>query len=205
MSLPPGRRLALAFAMLVLVYGALAALWSVAGDAYAAAYRSLGNAAFGTFFGSGGLVELRPAPPGAAADSVLAVRSRQRLVWGETVHSARLTGYLPTIEVIALVLATPLPWRRRLRALGWALGGVQLFVALRLLLALVHYFNGTEPWSLYALGAPASRLLAAAFELLVVSPTPSFVVPVVIWMAATFRRGDWERLTGGRPRRPRTE
>jgi hypothetical protein len=190
----PAWRLALGFGALLIIYGSLAMAWLVAGDAYATAYRAVVESACRVGLGHRAVVVLRPAAPGAAADSVLAVRSHQRLVWGETAHSVRLTAYLPTIEVVALVLVTPLPWRRRLRALGLALGGVHLFIASRFGLALAHFFNGHDPWSLYAAGPAASRALAAAFELLVVSPTPSFVVPVIVWIAAAFRRGDWERL-----------
>ena len=124
-------------------------------------------------------------------------------------HSARLTGYLPTAEVIALILALPIPWSRRWKALFWGLVLVNGFVVLRLEITLLYWFSGDRPFALYSPGPFWSEVLVGAREVVVVSPMLTFAVPVFIWILVTFRRGDLEQWMaprmGGKPVRNRAD
>ncbi|MEE9297365.1 MAG: hypothetical protein V3W34_20700, partial [Phycisphaerae bacterium] len=86
---------------MVVFYGLLAAPWPGVRDAYAAVYRGAANAVFGSF-GSEGLVHFQPLPQRQEAlDSEITIRHRRSTVMATTRHSARVTGYLPTIEIVA--------------------------------------------------------------------------------------------------------
>lgn len=179
--------------LLVALYGALAAPWPGLAAAYAAGYRAAAEALFGSF-GSGGIVRFEPASGGTAGDTTIALGRRGSPVVARVDHDARVTGYLPTIETLSFVLATPLVRRRRLAAALAAFAAVHAFLALRLAIVLLHFFSGDGAWCLFALPAPAERLLAWLHELAVVSPTATFVVPALIWAATTLPLGMLEVL-----------
>ena len=187
----PGRRAAGAFFLrLVLWYAVLAAPWPGVAGAYAAVYCGVANAVFGDF--GRGEVRFRPTATGhgrldvdiglrrggAAADAARAP------------HSSRVTGFLPTAELAALVLASPIQRRRKVRALGWGMLALHLFLLGRLWIMLLSWFAQDSPWQTLHPGSATSAFLALATEVLVVSPTPSFLVPLVIWLPVTFRRAD---------------
>ncbi len=170
-----------AFALrLVILYAVLAAPWPGVRPGYAAMYRSAADLVLGSMLD--GRLRFEPIPGAADGKDVMvrlraAEGSNQRL---SMPHDSRLTGYLPTAELIALVLATPLAWPRRLIALAAGLMTVSAFIGVRLA-ALVAYVYAHE-----ATGAPGG-LISAAYEVLAVAPTPGFVVPVLIWALVCFR------------------
>jgi len=185
------------FLVLVLVYGVLAVPWPFVCDAYAAVYRGVAGVVFGSF-GSDGVVRFEPATdPDAAMDSEIRVRRRGGTVTGTTQHDSRMTGYLPTIQVVALILATPIAWSRRWKALLWGLGVVNLFVGVRLYVTLLRWFTGDAPWCLHDPGPFWTGVILRLFEVLVISPTLTYVVPLFIWIAVTFRSSDLDLLTAG--------
>ncbi len=189
--MPPPRRIAWFLVRLVLSYAVLIAPWPVVPEAYAAAYRTVSNVVFGSF-GAEGVVHFRKPLGPSAMDTEIAIRRRSSPDVGTTSHSARFTGYVPTALVIALILATPLPWSRRGKALLWGMLLVHVFIALRQEINLLHWFSGDSPWCLYQPGPFWSSVLKRAFGAIVVSPTLSFIVPIFIWILATFRRADWQ-------------
>ncbi len=176
----------------VLLYGIMAVPWPAVQRAYSAAYAGVANMVFGSF-GSDGLVRFqRPANSDQPADLELVIRKRGAPPVGRSPHNPTLTGYLSTVEVIALILATPIPWLRRCKALLWSMLLIHAFIWLRLEITLLHWFSGDTPLALYKLGPLWSKLLASAFELISVSPTSTFVVPIFIWILVTFRKNDFE-------------
>ena len=192
--MPPRKTVALFFARLIAIYAVLAAPWPGLARGYAAAYHAAGNAWFGSVGGSGRMVFSSPATPEATHDTDLTIVNRASRAQGTSTHSARITGYLPTIEAVALILATPLPWPRRWRAVLWGLLVSHGLIWLRLEIIALHWFTGPDPWCLWQPWGWVDRVLHWAFKVGVVSPTPSFVLPVLIWMGVSFRRGDLETL-----------
>ncbi|MHC4093524.1 MAG: hypothetical protein ACYSVY_25170 [Planctomycetota bacterium] len=197
--LPP-KRIAWFLFRLVLLYAVFIAPWPVVSEAYAAAYRAVSNVVFGSF-GSEGEVRFRKPTGPSAMDSEIAIRRPPSRVVGTTSHSARFTGYVPTAFVISLILATPLPWSRRGKALLWAMLLVHAFIALRLQITLLHWFCGDSPWCLYQPSPFWTSVLHRVFGAIAVSPTLSFIAPIFIWVVATFRRADWQSLDSPHGRR----
>jgi len=176
----------------LVVYALLAMPWPGVQACYSAVYRGVCNTVFGRF-GADGLVRFdRKVTDGKRSDTTITIArigSKEGLV---IPHKPRLTGYLPTVELIALILATPLPWPRRWRALAWGLVWVNAFVLARVCITLAHVFDGDNPWSLYSLSEFWSDVLYGAYELLASSGATSFLIPIFIWLIVTFRRSDWE-------------
>lgn len=181
------------FAVRVLLfYGLLAWVpWPGVSEGYSAFYRYTGNV-FVESLGSEVTIWFRPPvyDKGPDKDLEFAIRAKGETAVRNTPINTRLTGYLPTVEVIALILATPIPWRRRGWAVLWGFIGANVFVAFRLATTLVYmlchqppYIDGvTQFWS---------DATYRVFEIAMRSPTISFMVPIFVWILVTFRRGDW--------------
>lgn len=192
----PLRPLFGALGRMVVLYVVLLALWPVVGGAYSAAFRAVGEAVFGSF-GSDGVVKFR----GADASVSGGVHENKMHLWNRRnpnavfpmTNSTRYVGYLPTILVVVLIVATPVSWGRR----GWALLGgmaiVHCFIAIRLGVVLLGAFCGDAPWRIWQPSAFWQSVLTTTGEGLSNSPPISFIVPVLIWLMVTVRRDDVAR------------
>ena len=125
----PLRRISVFFIICLIVYGLLVVPQLGLMGAYRAAFRAGGNVLFARF-GSNAAVRFEPlSSSDHAKDTTLVLRKlgppTRR---GEIDIKCVYAGYRPTAFLVALVMATPIPWRRKWRAL---LGGVVLMRAMR--------------------------------------------------------------------------
>lgn len=188
-------RMILAFAIrLVVLYALLILPWLRLGELFASIYRGAVNATAASF-GTAGVVRFVALPgpheadvvPAPGMDTQITIHNRRTGVTGTTPHSSRMTGYLPNAVAAALILATPLPLRRRLVALAWGLVWVNLFVASRVAITLFYWFSADGGWALYHPGPILRSVLKTGFELWVVAPTCTFLVPALIWLMVVHR------------------
>ena len=174
------------------VYAALAWLaWPVLAGAYRELYCALGNVAFASV--GAGSVRFTPDPrPGSQYDTLLVMTNRNAPgTVGEMHQSSWNVGYLPTVGLIALVIATPIPWRRRWRALAIGLLMVTAFVLLRMALPIIHDFSNPDDLQVFQRGPVARWILGFAIPALLQAPASQFVGPIFIWALVAFRREDW--------------
>lgn len=94
-------------------------------------------------------------------------------------------GWKSTALLVALVLATPLPWKRRLAALGWGILWVQLIVMGFLAFAI---WNESSEIGLVTM-SPFWKSLASEWQYNFIAQF-SLAAPVVVWLLVTFRLGD---------------
>ena len=99
--------------------------------------------------------------------------------------SAVSVGWRPLALFLALTVATPLPWCRRIRALIW--GTIGLHLALLLFLGVSILDESTEI-SLVTL-TPFWKAALSGFKMVLFSQI-GFFLPVLIWGLVTFRGGD---------------
>lgn len=160
--------------------------WTVAGPAYAAAFRTAGGVLFSTF-GPNATVTFHAsaAADETPMDTLARLRNTQSHAIGRLPISIRLLGYLPTALLIALVAATPLPWRKRIAALIVGLIFVNLFIALRVGLLLLATFSGDNELAIISPDGFAASALHWSSEFIATSPTGSWLGPIIIWMAVT--------------------
>lgn len=189
----PTRRIAGFALRFAVVYLALVAAWPVLAPAYRPVYCALGNV---LFRGGEASVEFRTKDPGSDLDVELVLTNRGTGARARMANSSRLIGYLPTVTLIALVLATPVSWKRRRRALLLGLALVTLFVALRMALPIRREFSNPElaPLMVHHPGAVGRWALGVAQRAFLRAPASWFVVPILIWIGVAFRRRDWELL-----------
>lgn len=178
----------------VVIYAVLMIPWPGVYDAYRAVFRTVGNELFGSMHGGSAAVRFEPYTGNELhMDTGVVLQRRNPPLRGRTELPAVLIGYRPTAFLVALTLATPIPWSRRMRALLAGLVAVSLFVVFRVWLRLVDVLSESNPLAVYQLGAFWKGVLHAATTILFRMPVPTYIVPAFIWLAVSFRRGDFER------------
>lgn len=186
---PPARRIAGFGLRFALAYAALILAWPLLAHVHRPAYCALGNTLFG-----GGEASARFRTIEGAGNLDIEVRLTKRgppLVSAVMKNDSRLVGYMPLVSLVALVLASPIPWRRRRKALLIGLALVTAFVALRMSIPIRRDFSRPDALQVHHPGAFGRWLLDVSERALLDAPASFFVVPVLIWVLVAFRREDW--------------
>ncbi len=188
----PLRRISGFFLRCLVIYALLLAPWPGLLDGYRAFFAAGGNVLF-HWFGPSGSVSFTPIPsPDHVKDmSIELTKLRPQRVRGTMQIKCAYAGYRPTAFLIALVLATPIPWRRRLWALAWGLALVNAFVAFRVGLKLVDVFSHPgHPLAIFTLSQHVKIGVRMMVLLFYRAPEMHYIVPAFVWLLATFRRDD---------------
>jgi hypothetical protein len=182
----------------VAIFGLLIAPWPGLNQAYSRYFQSLGQMVFNPAGETQRMVIFSPASgriPGmdtrmVLENAALADSTGRGLVESTEIDS-RSIGWVPTALTVALVLATPIPWRRRLVALAGGLVLIHLFIFFTLQ---SWIWNNSTDLSLLALSGFAQRVVGELNYALMNQLGVSFSVPVIIWILVTFRRQDQDAL-----------
>ena len=205
--LPP-KRLGRFFLLVAIIYAALMAPWPGVQSGYAGLFRTGGNVVFSRFWlwSDAGVrfIDLESLEPGDLApgtpkieatgtlDTLMELRKRGAPKLGYLRISSRYVGYGPTVVVIALVLATSIPWSRRGWALLWGMVWIHLFIVLRVTLTLLAGgFAADKEFAIFAPSVFWMGVLTNMEKLLSDNPTVSFVVPAFIWFLVALRHAKW--------------
>ncbi len=176
--------------------------WAGFRDVYADLFRVGANAVVGSF-GQTGRTEFEPAPESRPkSDTYIRFSIAGFPMWVRIAYNAWHAGWLPVATLLALVLATPIPWSRRWKALAWGLVWTHVFVLVRVFVFVLYGFSGPPFLQLFSVGPFAHKVLEVALELVAVSVGTSCLVPALIWLLVTFRREDWAEATACQRRRP---
>ena len=186
---------------LAILSGLLLAPWPGCNERYNAWICRVGGAVFSSAHGRL-LVRFEPEPPSVhpALGVRITLANRERLAPDGTGPArvlgldARGVGWVPTAWLVALILATPLPWPRRLGALAWGLIAVHAFIALTLGVYLLNNCDDASGLALVHLSPLEKAVIDGLDETLVAQMGPGFVAAVLLWVLVSFRRGDWRLL-----------
>ena len=183
----------------VLLYGLLVLPWPGVKQAYASFFRAGGNVLFKSFGSRGSVRFVPPDSEHDKWDTEGHLIHRGRPTYWRIGFSSRRMGYLPTIALTALVLATPIPWRRRGWALLWGILLVNGFVVVRLAVAIIQGFRNVD---LFVFSPFWNRAVDVTYDVVSISTVTSCVVPALIWLLVSFRREDWGEILKNIPRQP---
>lgn len=195
------RKVALFLCACALVYAMLMVLWLGWGGVYLRLYGTAANLLYRSP-GSRALVYFSPSAD--AGDEIkVTFYDRQRVDSHgrpapllRIAHNVRYGVYIYVAFMIALIIASPIPWRRRTWALLWGLIAVHVFMVIRLGLLVAQLLNCKQV-SLLTLSPFRQRLLLLAGQVFVINILPSFVVVIVLWALLSFRRSDWPAIVAG--------
>ena len=187
---PPTLGFVVRFAVM---FGLLIAPWPGWNQAYGEYFRGFGQWIFSGESDARVVMFAPLAQPGDGLDTQVSVADRTQLDANgrgpikRTGLESRSLGWLPTALTAALILATPIPWGRRVAALCAGVVLIHLFIAFSLLIWIwdnsPDVFSGTlsDLWKLI------TSELSYAF---VTQLGISFTIPVLIWVLVTFKRQD---------------
>jgi hypothetical protein len=180
------------FALLALINALLLIPWPWWTDAYARGFRNAANVLFDSI-GSQGRVQFEPGEnPAAIEESQVVLRNLGSGAKARMAFSCRLTGWLPTALTAALIMATPLPWRRRIAALVAGLVLVHVFIAVRVWILLIKVFSAPDTLAVYSPAPLVRGLVSALADVISISLIGAFLGPLVIWMLVAFLRSAWD-------------
>lgn len=174
-----------------LTYGLLIFPWPGWSGTYGNYFRSLGGLVFGQN-GEAWIVIFTRASPAVRPplDTQITIANRRQADAHGNVPAkilaldSRAVGWVPTAFLAALIVATPVSWRRRGEALLWALLWIHAFI---LFTIGVSVFNqAASEIGLLSLTRGVKQLVEGAEETLVNQMGASFVVPTVIWISVFF-------------------
>jgi len=164
-------------------------LWPVIGDAYRRSFVSVSHTLFHSM-GRNVSVVFERIDEQDGRDISMQVHNRQAGMMVERHLPSRYAGYMPTAMLLALIAATPLPWRRRLFAAAIGLVAMHVYITGVLLMTIARVLSRHGPAQLFELPSILDGLLSQFVHHSTTSPTFSALVPVIVWAAVTFRRGD---------------
>jgi hypothetical protein len=179
------------------------AAWSLIGKPFLACYRAAGNFVFARF-GSGAAIEFKPLTPVEAHADTLVEIVNTRVPPTSEWANVRITtplklnvhdfAYLPAVVVVSLILATPLPWRRRMFALavaGYLIAAYLVVWAWLSVLDTISRPTPPLPTHGFMLGPIARTLVTFLSENVLDSVNAcGYIIPIFIWIISAFRRKD---------------
>jgi hypothetical protein len=189
------------FCLFLLAFGLLMAPWPRLGRAYTKFYCAGAAFLFGSF-GSTGVVTFEPLHDSEHELHVTLYNRTHRVPGGDGVairtrHNSRHAGYMYAAFLAALILATPLPLKRKMWALLFGIILIHCFIALQLALRIFFAFTN-EQLSVFAISPFSKRILSISNQAFAVNVTFGFVVCVFIWILVCFRRRDWAMIISER-------
>lgn len=186
------------FCIFVLVYGLLMFPWPGLGAVYSNLYRA-GAAFLFESFGLKDVVRFERISDGEYDTKIVFYSRDQASPDGKMVpigfinHNSRHAGYIYAAFLTALILATPILWKRKGWALFWGMILIHCFIILSLAIWILYGLN-KEPLSLVLLGPFWKQVLLLTINVFVRNLTFGLVVCVFIWIIVSFRREDWARI-----------
>ncbi|MBS1537079.1 MAG: hypothetical protein JST20_04960 [Bacteroidetes bacterium] len=180
----------------ICIYFAFVALLFMGlGDEYSSYFRDYGNFFFGTHWENVAIsFVLKNVQQTTLADGHRATNISVRInnknyhytdgrpVLGELGANSHLQGYLPTSMFLALMLATPIGWKHRLKSLGIGLLFIHVFIAAVLWLIIVGYTEANGI-GIYRFGDTVKGIISWMMQITLINQIGiSFIVPMVIWI-----------------------
>ena len=172
-------------------YATLLLSWPLAGQAYCAAFRAVGTWVYGSNDRSKEIT-FQSFPQGIHSHYtriVIVNPAKMKADGSGPVRNldldTRAFAWMPLGLLLSLILATPLPWKRRRRAFLWGCVFQQAFVILALGFCI---WNESTEVGLVSLSAAGKEAAMAVKSLL--AGQLVLAVPILIWILVTFRRGD---------------
>lgn len=185
----------------IFVYALFTGLWFSVDTHYAQAFRALGNLILGDL-GTQGIVHFLPLEVDAKTehkDTALLLTTQANLAQQQVelswvIVSSRDSAYIPTVLLIALILASPISGLRKQLALFHGLILIHVFIGLRLLVAIAYAFSHNPNLAMLRLTPFWQTLLDIAAQVFTEYIGILYIMPVFIWLLVTLRQSDWQQL-----------
>ncbi len=166
---------------------------------YSAAYRAAAGAVFARM-GNGAVVQFRKAPPEFRDRDVQITMTHSRTGARGTMElTTRTLDYLPAAFTLALIVATPVPWGRKVWSLLFGTALIGAFAMFRLYVQLVLDLSEPGPLSAFSPGPVLLETLRTIKLLFGRSVVTVFTIPAFVWALTTIRLSDLAGLLPAAP------
>lgn len=106
----------------------------------------------------------------------------------------RIRGYLPTILFVALILASPIPWRPKLLKLFFGFFLLTAFVLFKQWIHILFVIDQNPFLSLYTFNSFEKKVVEFGYTNIITTVGPSLLVAVLIWVLLIYRRKEMSLL-----------
>lgn len=190
--MPSRKALILFFVIVVVVYGALVAPWPGLMSGYRRAFSGLCEIFFGRL-GDARLTFESMTAPTLDKDTHVTIKNVKTGVEARTTVNAR-RAYLPVAFTIALIVAAPIAWRRKLASLALGLVLIMCYAGFGVWLKLMNVLS--EPrLGAVSLGPFLRSTMKVLIVVLTMSPVVPYIAALLIFILVTIRRDDLLRLS----------
>jgi uncharacterized membrane protein len=106
------------------------------------------------------------------------------------VITSRYSAYIYTAFMIALILATPVSWKRKAWALLWGMTLLHCFLVFKMAV-LILYVLAYTPHCPVIIGPFWKTFLLYAHQAFLKNMVFCFLISVLIWLLVSFRKKEW--------------
>ena len=105
-----------------------------------------------------------------------------------------LNDYLPVAFLIALIIASPIGWKRMLAALALGLLVIHVFIFIGMWFSFLYNFNINPALQVLELKGISEKLVSFFYELLSKNPGTGVIMAIITWVLVSFNFSDWKRV-----------
>jgi len=140
--------------------------------------------------------------PNPHLDTTIYIGNRKQVTRSHQLSAARVSfttryvAYVPVALFAALVIATPLPLKRRLWALGCGLLLMHLFLGVLLLIMIIDQCSRFPVLDLITLSPFSKQTVHSLYDIFVTNLGARLALPVLLWIVVCFRRHDLQTILG---------
>jgi hypothetical protein len=107
--------------------------------------------------------------------------------------NGKIIGFLPTILFLALVIATPLTWKRKIFALFFGFFLLTAFIMMKLRVIILYAFATTPEIGLFQ-EPEVKKSIEFWYNYFPAQLTPSYSFSVIVWLAVCIGKKEWQKL-----------
>ena len=181
----------------ILIYALLAAPFSFYDEAYGKFYRTYGNKFFHRFHGNGLEMfseEEEKYLTRMAVGNYAQVRADNTVETFYRTINTRISGYLPTVLLISLVLSSPVQWKRKMLALILSFVLLSIYIIFQQWIIIFYLSAHNHSLNLYDFSEGQKNIIDFIYRGVVEMLGFSWFIVVVIWLLVTFRKDDLKVL-----------
>ena len=185
------RTVAKCFCLFVVAYGILISPWPGLDRVYALFYREALVFLSGSLAGDSSVRFERSTDPKYDVNIVFYDKNRLEADGKPTAvgffgQNCRRDAYVFVAFTIALILATPLSWKRKGLALAWAMIAVHIFIAFKLGIWTLYGLN-REPFNVFARSRVLTGMVFIIKEICVRNMNFGLILCALVWIVVSLR------------------
>lgn len=189
--MPLRKALILFFVLVAVVYGVLLIPWPGVLSGYRAAVAGTCNIFFRRI-GDGRITFETMVAPTLDKDTEVVLKNAAGSTGKMNINARRM--YLPTAFTVALIVAAPIPWRRKLAALGLGFILISAFLGFGVWLKLLYGLSEPRGLAAVSLGPSIRRFIMVLIKIMTMSPVTPYIAALLVFVLVTVRREDVVRL-----------